>query len=83
MITLHYTGDDALALVVAADSAEAVLNLTFERGVISEGERDHALIQFRKLRADLLKARGDALQQILNRRKPVDGKATDRRGNED
>jgi len=68
-VIIRYSVSDALGMMAAVDSAEVALMLRAEQKVISDSERDHALIMFRKLRSDLLRSRADVLQQILDKRK--------------
>lgn len=68
-IAIHLGGDDALGLASAVDIAESCLLVAASSNGITQGECDHALIMFRRLRSDLLRARANFIQQAIDKHK--------------
>lgn len=68
-LALEIGADDMLNLVAACDTALTALGCNALDHGMSYGEINHAQIQFRRLRAELLRKRGDALTAAINRAK--------------
>ena len=65
--SLSIRGDDLLQLVVACDTAITALDCPALETGMARGEIDHALIQLRRLRSELLRRRGELLEAAISK----------------
>jgi hypothetical protein len=68
-LTLEIAPDDALELLVALDTGMTTLACRALEHGMTPREIDHALIYFRRLRAELLRKRSEALSAAIERAK--------------
>lgn len=64
-ITLTFSGDEALRLMVALDTALTILQVPELTKAISDGEIQDAAIRFRSMWSELLRKRADVLSAII------------------